>query len=106
MAPAAVWYREEGALSEIDVPILLLAAEKDKYAPYFHSQIILDGLPDHADIEHRVVDNAGHFSFLSPFPAKMSGPAFIPAHDPPGFDRAHFHKTLNAEVLDFLHRKT
>lgn len=106
MAPAAVWYREQGALSKIDVPILMLAAEKDRYTPYFHSQIVLDGLPDHADIEHRVVENAGHFSFLSPFPPKMSGPAFFPAHDPPGFDRTQFHETLNAEVLGFLQRKT
>ncbi len=104
MAPAAVWFRVEGALKDVDVPILMLAAEKDKYTPYFHSQIILDGLPDHTEIEHRIVENAGHFSFLSPFPAKMSGTAFLPAHDPPGFDRPLFHEALNVEVLDFLQR--
>jgi len=34
----------------------------------------------------------------------MTSPAFPPSQDPPGFDRARFHKELNAGVLRFLRR--
>ena len=105
MAPATVWYRTVGALDQVDVPILMLVGEKDKYTPSFHSQIVLKGLPESTEIIHRVVENAGHFSFLSPFPPTMSGPAFLPAQDPAGFDRVQFHETLNAEILTFLQSK-
>jgi hypothetical protein len=29
-------------------------------------------------------------------------PAFAPAHDPPGFDRAAYHPQLNAQIAAFL----
>ncbi|RUT33670.1 alpha/beta hydrolase [Paenibacillus zeisoli] len=102
LAPATVWYREEGALRAVHTPILMLDAEKDPYTPPFHAQIILRGVPDRERITYRTIDNAGHFSFLTPFPELMRAPTFLPSQDPPGFDREHFHEILNAEVLDFL----
>ena len=104
LAPAAPWYLEPGALADVRVPILMLTAEHDPHTPPWHAEIVTAGVPDPACIEHRVVPNAGHFSFLSPFPAAMAGPAFAPAQDPPGFDRARFHQTLNADVEAFLRR--
>lgn len=102
LAPASVWFRNHDALNEVDLPILLLAAEKDDYTPHFHSQIILDGVKDSFKVEYAVIQGAGHFSFLSPFPEAMQQPSFLPATDPPGFDRQAFHEVLNAKVLDFL----
>ncbi|WP_334074401.1 MULTISPECIES: alpha/beta hydrolase family protein [Paenibacillus] len=102
LAPASVWFRKPNALDEVHLPILLLAAEKDDYTPHFHSQIILEGVKDRSKVEFAVIHGAGHFSFLSPFPEKMRHPAFLPATDPPGFDRPAFHQVLNARVLDFL----
>lgn len=104
LAPAAVWFREAGALRGVHVPILMLAAEHDEFTPAFHAQLVLDGVGNRAGLEYRVVPNAGHFSFLSPFPAAMNNPAFPPSQDPPGFDRARFHRELNTEVLAFLRR--
>lgn len=102
LAPASVWFMDKEALNGVSIPILLLVGEKDEITPYFHAQIILEGVPDKAKIRHRVVENAGHFSFLSPFPAPMANAAFPPSQDPSGFDRESFHHELNKEILDFL----
>jgi predicted dienelactone hydrolase len=103
-APAAAWFMAPGALSGVRVPILMLTAEKDPHTPAWHSEMIKQGVPDKALIEHRVIANAGHFSFLSPFPATMIDAAFAPSQDPEGFDRERFHAEMNAEVLAFLTR--
>ncbi len=104
LAPATVWFRAEGALRAVDVPILMLDAEKDPYTPPFHAQIVLGGVADPAKVRYRTVENAGHYSFLSPFPEAMIAPSFLPSQDPPGFDRERFHTELNAEVAEFLLR--
>jgi hypothetical protein len=49
-----------------------------------------------------VVEGAGHYAFLSPFPAAMQTPAFVPAQDPPGFDREQFHRMMAPEIAEFL----
>jgi predicted dienelactone hydrolase len=107
LAPASVWFRDDGALSKVNLPILMLFGEKDEYTPYgYHGQIILDGVPDKRKIQHRIVKNAGHFSFLSQFPESMINAGFAPSQDPLGFNRESFHHELNAEILDFLRRQT
>lgn len=104
LAPAAPWFMAPGALRAVRVPVLMLTAEKDPHTPPLHGQIIRDGLPPETPLEHRVVPNAGHFSFLSPFPPAMTSPSFPPSQDPEGFHREQFHTQLNAEVLAFLER--
>jgi predicted dienelactone hydrolase len=102
LAPAAGWYRPEGALREVKVPILMLAAEHDPVTPQWNAEVVLEGVPDRAKVRYRVVENAGHFAFLSPFPPQLRNPGFLPSTDPPGFDREAFHETLPGEVLEFL----
>jgi len=102
LAPASVWYLLDGALADVDVPILMRTGELDLQAPSMHGDIILRGVPDRARVDHRVIPNAGHFSFQSPFPAAMTRPDFPPSQDPAGFDRAAFQKALNAEIEVFL----
>ncbi|MDQ0723491.1 putative dienelactone hydrolase [Paenibacillus sp. W4I10] len=102
LAPASVWFRADGALSAVNLPILMLDAEKDPYTPSFHAQIIIGGVADQNKIHYKTIENAGHFSFLSPFPKSMLLPSFPPSQDPPGFDREQFHVWLNVEVLQFL----
>jgi len=121
LAPAAAWFLAPGSLSGVRVPILMFSAEKDDLEtlgdktlpdgttvnmPYGHSEIVKRGLPGSTPIEHRVVANAGHYSFLSPFPAVMTSPALPPSQDPPGFDRVRFHEEMNAEVMRFLRAVT
>jgi predicted dienelactone hydrolase len=104
LAPVSFWFAKEGALSTVDIPILMLVGEQDEYAPYvfYYAGIILDGVPDRSKIQHRIIENAGHFSFLSQFPESMVNAAFPPSQDPPGFNRESFLHELNAEVLEFL----
>jgi predicted dienelactone hydrolase len=105
LAPAAAWFRDRGALSKVAVPILMLVGEKDKHTPYErHARLVLDGVPDKTKIQCKIVENAGHFSFLSPFPQHMIKESFPPSQDPPGFDRVRFHHAMNAEILNFLSR--
>ena len=102
LAPATVWYRAAAALRNVRVPILLLMGEKDEWTPDFHAQIVLQGVVDRQQVQHHVIENAGHYSFLSPFPPERTDPAFPPSQDPPGFDRAQFQPALQAEILAFL----
>lgn len=105
LAPATVWYRSARALSQVRVPILLLVGEKDEWTPDFHAQLVLNGVADRDQVTYRVVENAGHYSFFSPFPPERTGPAFPPSQDPPGFDRAQFQTELQAEILAFLEQQ-
>ena len=102
LAPGTVWFKEKGALDGVDIPILMLAAEKDQFILPSQNQIVVDGVADSSKVEYRIVENAGHFSFLSPFPEFMISPDFFPALDPVGFDRQKFHEELNLEILNFL----
>ncbi|ODP26236.1 hypothetical protein PTI45_04076 [Paenibacillus nuruki] len=106
LAPASVWFREERALKNVDIPILMLDAEQDQYTPYFHAQIVLHGVAHPQQVEYRTIQNAGHFSFLSPFPETMKNPAFPPSQDPAGFNRTDFHEILNSDILNFLQANT
>lgn len=103
MAPATPWFMGEGALSEVRVPILMLTGEHDAHTPPFHAEVVKRGLPETTALTHRVIRNAGHFSFMSPFPAAMVSPAFPPGNDPPGFDRAAFQEVLANDIIVFLH---
>jgi predicted dienelactone hydrolase len=104
LAPAAGWYIPEDSLKNVDVPILMLAAEHDPVTPRWNADVVLNGVPDRSRVIWRVVENAGHFSFLSPFPPHMKNPGFRPSTDPEGFDREKFHEQLPGEVLEFLDR--
>lgn len=75
--------------------MLMLEAEKDTYTLPFHAQIVLDGVADPKKVHFEIIENAGHFSFLSSFPRSMITPSFLPSQDPPVFDREQFHEWLN-----------
>jgi predicted dienelactone hydrolase len=102
LAPATIWFSELGSLDAVDVPILLITAEKDELTPAVHADIVRKGVPQGTIIEHQRIPNAGHFSFLTPFPAALVNPQFAPSQDPPGFDRPCFHQRLNRMVLRFF----
>ncbi|WP_437716693.1 alpha/beta fold hydrolase [Sorangium sp. So ce448] len=102
MAPAACWFVPNDALKDVEAPILLLVAEHDRIAPRWQGQLVLDLVPDPARVTFKVVENANHHAFLSPFPPQMRRPDFLPAIDRPGFDREAFHRRLERDVREFL----
>ncbi|MPS47425.1 alpha/beta fold hydrolase [Methylobacillus sp.] len=102
LAPATVWFMPEHALEDVDVPILMLSAEHDPYTPAWHGEIVRKGVRDPANVTSRCVKNAGHFSFLSPFPPKIKQGGALPTIDPEGFDRERFHEQLKQEILAYF----
>ncbi|NOX81944.1 MAG: alpha/beta hydrolase [Alphaproteobacteria bacterium] len=104
LAPATPWFRAPGALAEVTAPIFMRTGAMDTITDGFHSDIVLNGVSDKSAIDHKTVDNAGHFSFQSPFPEQMTQPGFPPSQDPIGFDRPAYQKILHQEVLEFFQK--
>jgi predicted dienelactone hydrolase len=102
MAPACAWYGRPGALSGVDLPILLFTAEKDHLGPHLFEYRVRNEVKDPSKVIHREIANAGHFSFQSQFPASMTRPDFPPSQDPLGFDRVGFQQILQREIVSFL----
>lgn len=102
LAPAAGWYQEPGALSEVQASILIFTGDADRITPQFHADIIARGLPLNARVRQERVPNAGHHAFQTPFPDSLVSPDFPPSQDPPGFDRTAYHAQMNAQILAFL----
>ena len=55
--------------------------------------------------EAHELKGAGHFAFIGPCPASLAAVAAAICADPPGFDRAAFHRQMNAAVVDFFKAK-
>ncbi len=103
LAPGTGWFMN--SLEKVTIPILMLIAEYDTITPDWNAEIVLNYIPDKLQVTFRKVKNAGHFSFLSPFPSIMKNPNFLPSTDPAGFDREHFHKQFPTEILGFPNDK-
>ncbi len=101
--PDVSLFMSAGALREVQAPVLLLVAEKD-YMPQETIAVLRNGLPERSQLTHRVVKNAGHYSFLSPFPESIKNQVGDAAKDPEGFAREQFHQELNPEILSFLRK--
>ncbi len=102
MAPACGPFLAPRALAAVTAPILALTAEHDPLTPDSEVRTALGGVPDPAQVTVRMVPNAGHFSFLSPFPQGMHDAQFAPAMDPSGFDREGFHQWLPGLILQWI----
>lgn len=102
LAPATPWFMADGALADVDLPILMRTGERDVQAGPAHAHIVERGLRDPTRLDHKVVPNAGHFAFVSPYPAEMKSPAIPPSQDPEGFDRAAYLPVLFGEIVTFV----
>jgi predicted dienelactone hydrolase len=105
MAPACGFFLAPQALQAVTAPILALTAEHDELTPDSQIRAALAGVPDRSQVTIHTVPNAGHFSFLSPFPPTLRQPQFAPAQDPSGFDREGFHQRLPGLVLQWIRER-
>ncbi|MFW2488758.1 alpha/beta hydrolase family protein [Clostridium chromiireducens] len=103
LAPGAGWFLN--GLDNVTIPILMLTAEHDPITPAWNAEFVLKSIPDKSLVTFRQIENAGHFSFLSPFPESMKSAKFLPSTDPEGFDREEFHAELPKEILTYLDEK-
>ncbi len=103
MAPVGILFKSEGALAQVDIPALLLRAEKDGVLtePY-HSEVIAKHYQNKKNLTYRTVSNAGHYSFITPVPDVLKRELGAVAEDPDGFDRAEFHDALGPEIASYL----
>lgn len=102
LAPAIDWYCAPGALDGVHIPLLTMVGEHDPVTPAERVREVLRALPAAVSLTLAVVPGAGHFAFITPFPAEMRRPDFPPSADPPGFDREAFHATLPSRIARFL----
>jgi predicted dienelactone hydrolase len=103
LSPGTGWFLN--SLEKVCIPILMITAEHDPITPRWNAEIVLKYISNKSLIKFIEVENAGHFSFLSPFPEKMRNPNFLPSTDPLGFDRDEFHQKLSIDILNFLDDK-
>ncbi|MFV8053620.1 alpha/beta hydrolase family protein [Mycobacterium sp. 48b] len=90
-APAAGWFAAPGALDAVTAPMLVYVGELDTVTP---AEQALQLKNARADVDLRVVPNAGHFSFMhQPPPGVVEDVAF---------DRDAFLADLARATLDFV----
>jgi predicted dienelactone hydrolase len=101
-APATAWFLHPESLNNVNVPILVYSAEHDPITPKWQANLLKEKILNPHLVRVKEVKNAGHLSFLAPFPERMRNKNFFPSQDPEGFDRESFHETLKVEVGDFF----
>jgi predicted dienelactone hydrolase len=99
--PAAALFFAAGGLGAVRVPVQLWGSANggDGVLPE-QVAAVAQGLPAKPAIH--VVANAGHFAFLAPCWPEMARAVPRLCIDEPGFDRAAFHRTFNADALAFF----
>lgn len=103
MAPVGILFDTEESLQKINIPTLLLNAEKDDLLiePY-HSEVIADNFVNQDLLSFCTIPNAGHYSFITPFPVAIRANLGEVAADPTGFDRDAFHQVLSKSITQFI----
>ena len=97
-APGLGFAFAPAGLADVRVPVQLWAGAADRTVPYeTNAALVRQGLPGAVDFHH--VAAAVHLSFLAP-----CGPESPPqiCQDGEGFDRAAFHRELNASIIGFF----
>lgn len=99
--PLSSVFPTKETLQGVSAPIDLWGSERggDGVAPADVARVAAD-LPGHPALH--VVPGANHFAFLTVCPPELAKMAPEVCTDPPGFDRAAFHKAFDAEVVAFF----
>lgn len=102
-APALGFTFSPDGLKNVKVPVQLWRAENDVVVPHpRYAEAVRLALPQAP--ENNVVANAGHFDFLAPCSSGLAAIAPAICVSAIGFDRAAFHASFNAAVVNFFGR--
>jgi pimeloyl-ACP methyl ester carboxylesterase len=63
-APPTGFFRVPGALDAVAIPILVWAGALDHLAPREHAQLLVDTIGTRFPVDLRLIEGAGHFSFM------------------------------------------
>jgi predicted dienelactone hydrolase len=100
-APALGYTFGQEGLAGLDMPVQLWRVEDDEVLPHpFSAEAVRLALPKPPEMH--VVAHAGHFDFLAPCSDALANVAPAICMSEPGFDRAAFHQSLDAEVVGFF----
>lgn len=78
------------------------SGEKDPHTDRLHTSIVERGQRDRRRLDHQIVANGGHCSFLTPYPEAMKSRTIPPSQAPEGFDRSEYLPRLYAEIVAFI----
>jgi len=92
MAPPTAFFRAPGALREVSLPLLVLAASEDTVTPPAESEFLHRALAGQAPVDLHIVQGAGHFTFMHAMPPDVADTQF---------DRAAFLDRLANVLADF-----
>lgn len=95
LAPATDFVRAPGSLDTVSVPIFAWAGTQDAFTPPARVELLEQAMGDRAPVEVRIVEGAGHFSFMNSPPPHTTEPLA---------DREAFLAELAVEVGRFLAR--
>ena len=102
-APALGFTFSPSGLKNVKVPVQLWRAEDDTVLPNpRYAEAVRLALPQAPD--YRVVAKAGHYDFLVPCSSALQALAPVICASAPNFDRAAFHQSFNAAVVEFFNK--
>jgi predicted dienelactone hydrolase len=94
--------KPEGLMNLL-VPVQLWRAAKDRHQPdAWYDEAVRLALPQPP--EYHLVAGASHYGFLPPCSPRVANRAPLICTDPPGFNRAAFHRAFDAQVVRFFQR--
>jgi predicted dienelactone hydrolase len=103
IADPVSFFPDRASLRRVTTPIQLWSSEQGGMGVRPEDVAsVAKNLP-HPSEFHRVA-NAGHFAFLFPCSDEVAKERAFVCTDPPGYDRAAFHKKFNAQVLEFFRK--
>jgi pimeloyl-ACP methyl ester carboxylesterase len=91
--PATDFFRAPGALASVDASILLWSGAKDTVTPPAQAAFLKEALEPTLPVEVRLVEEAGHFTFMHEPPPHVADP-----HP----DRDAFLASLTSDVCRFV----
>lgn len=64
LAPPTGFFRAPGALEALRLPVLLMCGSDDNITPPTQSEWLAENMPDRRNVEVRIIEGAGHFSYM------------------------------------------
>lgn len=92
-APPTGFFQAPNALNEIQIPLQIWVGAIDKITPPAQAEFLKNNLANKVPLDFRIVEGAGHFSFMNSLPPQVIDPMV---------NREEFLNKLAVETFQFL----